>query len=104
MLMSENLVFDKEILKKLSKATRIEVKEEEIEDYLYLLNRDVKGVENILEVNTDNVKTLTNPYDMILKLYPDIVSDGNKVDELMGVAPASADDFYLVPKILDKQE
>jgi aspartyl-tRNA(Asn)/glutamyl-tRNA(Gln) amidotransferase subunit C len=89
-------------LKKLAKTTRLEIKEEEVQKYLDLMNKDLKGVEDVLKVNVDGYENLSNPYDMELRKYSDEVSDGDKADKLMKNAPQSLYNYYVVPKIIDK--
>ena len=93
---------DKKILNKLSKLSKIEVQENEEEKYLKMINDDLEKLESIDEIDVDNIEPLTNPYDMELRQYPDIVSDGDKVDELMKSTPKSLYNYFIVPKVLDK--
>jgi aspartyl-tRNA(Asn)/glutamyl-tRNA(Gln) amidotransferase subunit C len=94
----------KEELKKLAKTARLDIKEEECELYLNLMNKDLKDVAEVLKVNTNDYENLINPYDMELRQYPDEVSEGNQVAELMKNAPQSLYNYYVVPKIIDKEE
>ena len=41
---------------------------------------------------------------MALQEYPDVVSDGNKVEELMKCAPKELYNYFVVPKVLDKKD
>jgi len=90
-------------LKKLAKTTRLEIKEEETQIYLDLMNKDLKDIAEVLTVNTEGYDNLINPYDMELRQYPDEVSDGDKVKELMKNAPQSLYNYYVVPKIIEKE-
>ena len=36
-----------------------------------------------------------------LRLRDDVVSDGNKVADVLGNAPRSADGFFVVPKVVE---
>ena len=90
-------------LRKLAKITRLEIKDEEIDLYLNLMNSDLQDVAELLKVDTTGYENLINPYDMELRQYPDEVSDGNKGKELMKNAPQSLYNYYVVPKIIDKQ-
>ncbi len=93
---------DETRLKKLCKLARIEIKTEEVENYLNLLNSDLEKLEALDDINTDGLEPLSNPYDMVLRQYPDVVSDGNKVDDLMKCAPKELYNYFVVPKVMDK--
>ena len=67
-----------------------------------LLNADLEKLEALDKINTDGLEGLTNPYDMELRQYPDVVSDGNRVDELMKCAPKELYNYFVVPKVMEK--
>lgn len=89
-------------LKKLSKLARIEIKTEEVEKYLTLLNNDLDKLEALDLINTDGLLKLINPSDIALRQYKDVVSDGNKVEELMKCAPKELYNYFVVPKVVEK--
>jgi len=89
-------------LKKLMKSTRLEIKDEEVKEYLDLMNKDLKNVAEVLKVNTEGYEGLINPYDIELKQHHDEVNDGNKSEQLMKNAPQSLYGYYVVPKIINK--
>lgn len=95
-------MIDKEKLKKLAKLARIEIKDDETQKYLDLINKDIEAIKNVFDVNTDNLENLSNPYEMYLESYPDIVVDGNKTDILMKTAPKAIYNFFAVPKIIEQ--
>ena len=57
-------------------------------------------MEALDKIDTSNLKELVNPYDIELKTYEDIVSDGNVVDELMKCAPKELYNYFVVPKVV----
>ena len=90
---------DKNKLKKLAKLARIEIEDED--KILSLLNQDIETVKSIDEINTDGLEPLNNPYEIELDMKEDIVSDGDKQEELMKVAPKSMYNYYIVPKVVE---
>lgn len=90
-----------ENLEGLVKLAKIEIKDSDKERILNLINADVTGVKGIEEINVDNIEPLINPYDMLLEMHNDIVSDGNKQKELMDCAPKSMYNYYIVPKVVE---
>lgn len=94
---------DETRLKKLCKLAMLEIKNEEIEKYLNLINSSLETLEALDNIDVDGLKELTNPYDMALSKYPDLVSDGDKVDQLMKCAPTSLYNYFVVPKVMEKK-
>ena len=90
---------DKHKLKKLANLARIEIEDED--KILSLLNQDIETVKSIDEINTDGLEPLNNPYEIELDMKEDIVSDGDKQEELMKVAPKSMYNYYIVPKVVE---
>lgn len=94
---------DETRLKKLCKLAMLDVKKEEVVRYLNLMNSSLETLEALDDISVDDLKELTNPYDMALIEYPDVVSDGDKVDQLMKCAPASLYNYFVVPKVIEKK-
>jgi aspartyl-tRNA(Asn)/glutamyl-tRNA(Gln) amidotransferase subunit C len=93
---------DKTILKRLCNITKLEIKDEEVATYLNLINKNLEVLEKIDAVNTDGLEPLNNPYKIALRKYSDKLSDGDKVEEIMNVAPKQLYNYFVVPKVLDK--
>ncbi len=91
---------DSEKLNKLCKLARIYIKPEDTNKFLDLINGDLELLEALDKIDTSNLKELVNPYDIELKTYEDIVSDGNVVDELMKCAPKELYNYFVVPKVV----
>ncbi len=93
---------DENRLKKLCKLAKIEIKSDEVENYLKIINGDLEKLEALDDIDTEGLEELTNPYDMALRQYPDVVSDGDRVDELMKCAPKELYNYFVVPKVMEK--
>jgi aspartyl-tRNA(Asn)/glutamyl-tRNA(Gln) amidotransferase subunit C len=90
-------------LKKLCKLAMLELNNSEVERYLYLMNNSLETLEALDDIDVNDIKELTNPYDMTLEQYPDIVSDGDKVEQLMECAPEKLYNYFIVPKVMEKK-
>ena len=91
-----------EKLNKLAKLARIEIKDNEREKIKSLLDLDIESVKDISSIDTDGLEALTNPYDMILNnIQEDIVSDGDKQEEIIKCAPQSMYNYFTVPKVVE---
>lgn len=92
---------DNNRLNKLCKLAKISMQsEEDAEKFLNLINNDLELLEALDEIDTNGLNELTNPYDMELRTYDDIVNDGNVVDELMECAPNELYNYFVVPKVV----
>lgn len=94
-------MLDSKSLQKLAKLARIEVKEEDEEKILNLLNEDIITVKAVNDIDTEGLEPLINPYDMQLIVHKDEITDGDKQEELMKCTPKSMYNYYIVPKVVE---
>ncbi len=94
-------MLDNKSLQKLAKLARIEIKKEDEEKILNLLNNDIITVKAVNDINTDGLEPLINPYDMQLIVHKDEITDGEKQEELMKCAPKSMYNYFIVPKVVE---
>ncbi|CAM1649002.1 Asp-tRNA(Asn)/Glu-tRNA(Gln) amidotransferase subunit GatC [Bartonella apis] len=88
-------------VKRVARLSRIAVKDDEAERMAKELNAILGFVEQLDEVNVDNVEPLTSVIPMTLRTREDVVTDGNKVADIVANAPLSEDNFFLVPKVIE---
>ena len=88
-------------VEKIAKLARLQVDENEIDQYAQTLSRILNLVEQMNSVNTDNVQPMSHPRDATLRLRPDEVKETNHRDEFQAVAPATENGLYLVPKVIE---
>ena len=58
-------------------------------------------MEQLNEVNVEGVEPMTSVVDMDMRKRADVVTDGNKADDVTANAPASEDHFFMVPKVVE---
>ena len=92
---------DKNRLIKLTKLAKLDIPDSEQEKYIQLINHDLETLEVIDKIDVGDLQPLTNPYDISLRQYDDVVNDGDKVDELMNVAPEKLYNYFVVPKVIE---
>ena len=92
---------DKSTVKKIAKLARIAVSEDETETLASELSHILNWIEELGEVNTDGVAPLASVTGHSLPLRQDVVSDGDKVDEILANAPEQASGFFVVPKVVE---
>ena len=65
------------------------------------LNAILGFVEQLDEVDVSGVEPMTSVIPMEMKKRQDIVTDGDKADDIVANAPATEDNFFLVPKVVE---
>ncbi|CAA9316665.1 MAG: Aspartyl-tRNA(Asn) amidotransferase subunit C @ Glutamyl-tRNA(Gln) amidotransferase subunit C, partial [uncultured Microvirga sp.] len=58
-------------------------------------------VEQLDEVDVEGVEPMTSVIPMIMKKRQDGVTDGGYADQIVRNAPATEDQFFLVPKVVE---
>ena len=86
---------------KLARLARLRVGAEEVEG----LGRDLSAIlsfaERLEAADLKGVEPLAHPLDMVQRLRPDEVGEGDARDALQAVAPQTRDGFYVVPKVIE---
>lgn len=92
---------DQATVKRVARLARIKVKDEDVPRLAGELNVILNFVEQLNEVNVDNVEPLTSVVKMKMKTRQDVVTDGNYPKDITQNAPASEDEFFMVPKVVE---
>jgi aspartyl-tRNA(Asn)/glutamyl-tRNA(Gln) amidotransferase subunit C len=92
---------DAATVRRIAHLARIAVTEEEVPHLQGELNAMLAFVEQLSEVNVDGVEPMTSVTPMEMKKRPDVVTDGEIAENVIGNAPASEDHFFLVPKVVE---
>ena len=92
---------DAATVRRIAHLARIAVAESEVEHLQGELNAMLAFVEQLREVNVDGVEPMTSVMPMEMKKRPDVVTDGEIADDIVGNAPATEDHFFLVPKVVE---
>ncbi|MAZ15582.1 Asp-tRNA(Asn)/Glu-tRNA(Gln) amidotransferase subunit GatC [Oricola sp.] len=88
-------------VKRVAKLARIAVTEEEAAKMEGELNTILGFVEQLDEVDVSGVEAMTSVTPMEMKKRVDEVTDGDKADDIVANAPATEDNFFLVPKVVE---
>ena len=88
-------------VKRVAHLARIAVTDEDAARMEGELNAILGFVEHLSEVDVDGVEPMTSVTPMAMKKRTDVVTDGSKVEDIVANAPESADNFFLVPKVVE---
>jgi aspartyl-tRNA(Asn)/glutamyl-tRNA(Gln) amidotransferase subunit C len=92
---------DIETVRRVARLARIAVTAEDAERMSGELNRILGFVEQLNEVDVSGVEPMTSVIPMQIKQRQDVVTDGNKPADIVANAPATAENFFLVPKVVE---
>lgn len=88
-------------VKRVAHLARIAVSEEEAQRMMGELNGILGFVEQLGEVDVSGVEPMTSVMPMAMKERDDVVTDGNKANDVVANAPISDRNFFLVPKVVE---
>lgn len=92
---------DIDTVKRVASLARIAVSNSEAEKMQGELNAILGFVEQLNEVDVAGVEPMTSVVDVKMKKRVDVVSDGNKADDILANAPETDDHFFMVPKVIE---
>jgi aspartyl-tRNA(Asn)/glutamyl-tRNA(Gln) amidotransferase subunit C len=92
---------DADTVRRIAHLARIAVADEEVEPLQGELNAILAFVEQLAEVDVEGVEPMTSVMPMTMKMRDDAVTDGGIAGDIVKNAPATQDDFFLVPKVVE---
>jgi aspartyl-tRNA(Asn)/glutamyl-tRNA(Gln) amidotransferase subunit C len=92
---------DADTVRRIAHLARIKVAEAEVDHLQGELNAMLAFVEQLNEVDVSGVEPMTSVTPMQMKKRDDVVTDGEKPDEIVCNAPAAEGHFFLVPKVVE---
>ena len=95
------MAIDAATVRKVAYLARIKTPEDRLEPLAQELNGILNWIEQLDEVDVQGVEPMTSNVAARLKMRPDVVTDGDKVADVLSNAPKSADGFFVVPKVVE---
>lgn len=95
------MALDTDTVKRIARLARIHVDDGDLPALADELNNILGWVEQLDEVDTDGVEPMTSAVEMVQRLRADAVTDGHVRDKVLANAPAEADGFFVVPKVIE---
>ena len=92
---------DKTTVAKIARLARINVPDDCLEPLTTELNGILNWIAELDEVNTDNVEPLASVTGHALPMRDDVVTDGNRLDDVLSNSPEGAGGFFVVPKVVE---
>ena len=92
---------DKSTVARIARLARIHVPEDRQETLSAELSGILDWIEELNEVDTDNVEPIASVTGHSLPRREDVVSDGDRVGEVLANVPETASGFFVVPKVVE---
>ena len=92
---------DQNTVRRIARLARIAVTDDEVPHLQGELNAILAFVEQLNEVDVEGVEPMTSVTPMVMKKRPDVVTDGGRAQDIVRNAPATEDNFFLVPKVVE---
>jgi aspartyl-tRNA(Asn)/glutamyl-tRNA(Gln) amidotransferase subunit C len=93
---------DKSTVVRIASLARIKVPDEELATLADELSSILGWVEQLAVVDTDGVTPMSSTADgMELRWRKDVVTDGDKAEDVLANAPESRDGYFVVPKVIE---
>ncbi|MCC5886815.1 MAG: Asp-tRNA(Asn)/Glu-tRNA(Gln) amidotransferase subunit GatC [Gammaproteobacteria bacterium] len=95
------MAIDAEQVRRIAHLARIGLAADEADRYIDDLESILTMVERMHAVDTSGVTPLAHPIDVSQPLRPDRVTESDQRDAYQADAPAVANGFYLVPRVVE---
>ena len=86
---------------RIAKLARIAVTDQEIEAVGQQLNTIFGMIEKMQAVDTADVEPMAHPQDVSLRLRADVVTEPDRREAFMALAPQAEAGLFLVPKVIE---
>ena len=88
-------------IRRIARLARIAVRPEESAAVAERLNRVLGLIDEMRAVDTSGIEPMSHALDVVQRLRPDEVSEGDRREAYQSVAPSVEDGLYLVPKVIE---
>lgn len=90
-----------EQVKQVAQLARLDIKPDQLPHYARQLSNILDMVGQLAGAQTDAVSPMAHPLDMVQRLRPDEVTEGDRRAIYQAQAPAVQGGLYLVPKVIE---
>lgn len=95
------MAIDVATVRKVASLSRLRESDERLESLAGELNGILGWIEQLDEVDVAGVQPMTSCIEMTQPLRDDVVTDGDKVADVVKNAPKTVDGFFIVPKVVE---
>jgi aspartyl-tRNA(Asn)/glutamyl-tRNA(Gln) amidotransferase subunit C len=95
------MAIDVATVKKVASLSRLRESDDRLQSLAGELNGILGWIEQLNEVDVTGVEPMTTAVEMPTPMREDVVSDGDKVAQIVANAPKTVDGFFIVPKVVE---
>ncbi|APV49299.1 asparaginyl/glutamyl-tRNA amidotransferase subunit C [Betaproteobacteria bacterium GR16-43] len=88
-------------VQRIARLARLELSGAEAEAMREQMNAILAMVDQMSAVDTQGVEPMSHPQDVTQRLRDDVVTEPDRRDDFLALAPQAEDGLYLVPKVID---
>ena len=95
------MALDLDDVRRVSQLARLRLDDAQTHAMLDELNAIFRMIAEMEAVDTVDVLPMSHPRDVSQRLRPDVVTEPNRREELLKLAPETAEGLYLVPRVIE---
>lgn len=95
------MALDSTDIAKIAHLARLQIDDNDVEDYVRNLSAILGFVEQMNDVDTAAVEPMAHPLDAVQRLRQDIVTETDQREKFQAIAPQTEAGLYLVPKVIE---
>lgn len=95
------MAIDVATVKKVASLSRLRESDDRLATLAGELNGILGWIEQLDEVDVTGIEPMTTAVEMPTPMRDDVVSDGDKVSQIVANAPRTVDGFFIVPKVVE---
>ena len=95
------MAIDAATVRRVAKLAHIREPEERLQPLAQELSAIMGWIDQLNEIDTEGVEPMTSAVAASLPLREDVVTDGGDAGAILSNAPAKADGFFIVPKVVE---
>jgi aspartyl-tRNA(Asn)/glutamyl-tRNA(Gln) amidotransferase subunit C len=92
---------DHATVRRIARLARLSVDDAHLENLAGELNGVLQLAGELTKANVDGIEPLAHPHDQALAMRDDVVTETDRADAFLALAPESRGGLYLVPKVIE---
>ena len=92
---------DSTTVRRIARLARLAVADGDVAALAAELSRVLELADALAAVDTSGVEPMAHPHEQVLTWRPDQVTESDRADALLALAPETRGGFYLVPKVIE---
>lgn len=98
----KKMAVDDKTVQEIAALAHLKIENNKLEETKTEFNKILAWIDQLDEVETNNIESLSSVYETALVYRPDEVTDGNQKDAILQNAPATEFGYFTVPKVVEQ--